>query len=87
MLDWTQERLAASAGLSRSTIRDFECCKHELHRATEQVLVSALEKAGVRLLFNHDEPGVLLHRIRAAPSSAATGMDHRCNAGYSSRQT
>src|SRR6478752_5680267 len=50
LLDWTQEQLAERAGVARSTVRDFECRRHELHRATEQLVVSALREAGVLLL-------------------------------------
>ena len=50
LLDWTQERLAARAGVSRSTVRDFERHRHVLHRATECLLVNTLQEAGVMLL-------------------------------------
>ncbi|HSI40950.1 MAG TPA: helix-turn-helix transcriptional regulator [Xanthobacteraceae bacterium] len=50
LLDWTQDQLAASAGVSRSTVRDFESKRHLLHRATEAQLVRALEEAGIVLL-------------------------------------
>ena len=49
-LDWSQERLAQTAGVSRSTIRDFESGRHELHRATEAALVGTLESAGISIL-------------------------------------
>ncbi|MCK0195388.1 helix-turn-helix domain-containing protein [Ancylobacter sp. 6x-1] len=49
-LDWTQDELAAAAGVSRSTIRDFEVGRHALHRATEAVLVRTFEGAGICLL-------------------------------------
>ncbi len=54
-LDWTQDQLASAAGVSRSTIRDFEVGRHALHRATETVLVRTFEAAGIRLLA--DEGG------------------------------
>ncbi len=50
LLDWTQERLATLAGVSRSTIRDFECHKHSLHRGTEEQIIRTLQDAGVILL-------------------------------------
>lgn len=61
LLNWTQAQLASLAGVSRTTIKDFECHRHCLHRATEDLLVKALEKGGVRLLAADDEgPGVRL---------------------------
>lgn len=62
----TQERLAELAGVSRSTVRDFERHRHELHRATEEQLVRALEQAGVHLL----PPG------RAGPGVRLRGQGH-----------
>lgn len=63
LLNWSQEQLAALAGVSRSTIKDFECHRHALHRATEALLVQALEQGGVRLLAaGHEGPGVRLAR-------------------------
>lgn len=63
LLNWSQDRLAALAGVSRSTVRDFECHRHELQRTTEALLVRALEEAGVRFLEAQDEgPGVRLRR-------------------------
>lgn len=61
LLNWTQAQLAALAGVSRTTIKDFECHRHSLHRATEDLLVSALEKGGVLLLSADEQgPGVRL---------------------------
>lgn len=61
LLNWTQAELATSAGVSRSTIRDFEGERHQLHRSTEAQIVSTLEGAGVRLLPpDHEGPGVRL---------------------------
>jgi transcriptional regulator with XRE-family HTH domain len=68
LLNWTQEHLAVTAGVSRSTIKDFECNRHALHRATEILLVKALEEAGVRLIPAQEEgPGVRLSGRRAPP--------------------
>lgn len=54
------------AGVSRSTIKDFECHRHALHRATETQLVEAFENGGVRLLYSGKEgPGV---RLKTPPS-------------------
>ncbi|WP_026221074.1 helix-turn-helix transcriptional regulator [Ancylobacter sp. FA202] len=62
LLDWTQEHLAERAGVSRSTVRDFERHRHVLHRGTETLLVRTLQDAGVMLLPRGEHgPGV---RIR-----------------------
>ncbi|MDQ0348380.1 helix-turn-helix transcriptional regulator [Ancylobacter vacuolatus] len=62
LLDWTQEHLAERAGVSRSTVRDFERHRHVLHRGTETLLVRTLQDAGVMLLPPGEHgPGV---RIR-----------------------
>jgi transcriptional regulator with XRE-family HTH domain len=61
LLDWTQEELAERAGISRSTVRDFEKGRHELHRTTEAQILLALERAGVRLIpADEMGPGVRL---------------------------
>jgi transcriptional regulator with XRE-family HTH domain len=60
LLDWTQEQLATLAGVSRSTVRDFEGCRRGLHQTTEALLIKAFEGAGVRLVFDRREPGVRL---------------------------
>lgn len=66
LLNWTQERLATAAGVSRSTIKDFECHRHALHQSTEDLLVRALEQGGAQLLpEDRDGPGVRLKRWRA----------------------
>lgn len=64
LLNWTQERLAAAAGVSRSTIKDFECHRHALHPSTEDLLIEAFEQAGAQLLpGGRDGPGVRLKRL------------------------
>jgi transcriptional regulator with XRE-family HTH domain len=50
LLNWTQEELAQRAGVSRSTVRDFEQGRHDLHRASAAQMVLALEGAGVVLI-------------------------------------
>jgi transcriptional regulator with XRE-family HTH domain len=63
LLDWSQTRLAEHAGVSRSTVRDFEGGRHGLHRASEAQIVQALAAAGVRLIAPDAEgPGVRLAR-------------------------
>src|SRR5687767_13838785 len=62
LIDWTQEELAERAGVSRSTVRDFEKGRHDLHRASAAVIRTALEAAGVVLITSGDGlgPGVRL---------------------------
>lgn len=65
LLDWTQDTLAEQAGVSRSTVREFEAGRHELHRATQRQIISALEGAGVLLIAADDAgqgPGVRLRK-------------------------
>jgi DNA-binding XRE family transcriptional regulator len=50
LLDWTQEHLADVAGVSRSTVRDFEKGRHDLSRSSAAQIVVALEQAGVVLI-------------------------------------
>lgn len=52
LLNWTQDQLANAAGLSRSTIKDFECQRHALNRSSEELLVKAFVRSGVELLFD-----------------------------------
>lgn len=52
LLNWSQENLALAAGISRSTIKDFEAQRHCLQRASEKLLVETFEIAGVELLFD-----------------------------------
>ncbi|KUL94233.1 transcriptional regulator [Bosea sp. WAO] len=63
LLNWTQDQLAVTAGVSRSTVRDFERERHELQRASEALVLAAFERAGVRFLPESREgPGVRLRR-------------------------
>lgn len=64
LLNWTQADLAVRAGVSRSTVRDFEGERHDLHRATLASLLQTFDRAGVELLFDGGA-GVRL-RARAA---------------------
>ncbi len=63
LLNWTQEQLARIAGVSRSTVRDFEGRRHALQPMSEHMVVQALERAGVLFLeAGRDGPGVRLAR-------------------------
>lgn len=50
LLGWTQSDLAEQAEISRGTIRDYECARHGIHRATEAQLRRALELGGARFI-------------------------------------
>lgn len=58
LLNWTQDQLASAAGLSRSTIKDFERHRHSLNRSSEQLLVKAFVRGGVLLLNDGAAPGI-----------------------------
>jgi transcriptional regulator with XRE-family HTH domain len=63
LLDWTQEELAERAGVSRSTVRDFEKGRHDLNRTSAAQMMLTFEQAGV-VMISADEfgPGVRLLR-------------------------
>lgn len=64
LVDWTQDRLASEAGVSRSTVREFEKGHHALHRSSEEAIVGALALAGVELLSERGGgPGVRFRTI------------------------
>jgi transcriptional regulator with XRE-family HTH domain len=50
LLDWTQLELAEHSEVSRSTIRDYEGCRHDIHRATAAQLLRAFEENGVAII-------------------------------------
>ncbi|MET0337161.1 MAG: hypothetical protein ABW063_05295 [Caulobacter sp.] len=43
--------------MSRSTVRDFETGRHELHGGTERLLMAALRDGGVLLIAPDEETG------------------------------
>ncbi|MBP2290952.1 helix-turn-helix transcriptional regulator [Azospirillum rugosum] len=61
-LDWTQDDLAERAGLSRSTVRDFEKGRHDLQPGSAQQIVRTFEEAGVKLIpaCAENGPGVCM---------------------------
>ncbi len=54
-LDWSQEDLAKKAGMSLSTVRDFEKGRRTPIPNNLNALRLALEGAGVRLLFDGEK--------------------------------
>jgi DNA-binding XRE family transcriptional regulator len=64
LLDWTQNDLAEHAAVSRSTVRDFEGGRHDIHRATGAQLRRAFEDHLVAfVMIDGVGPGVCL-RVR-----------------------
>jgi len=49
-LNWTQDELAKAAGVSRSTVKDFEAHRHALQRGSEELLINAFMRCGIELL-------------------------------------
>ncbi|MET3661395.1 helix-turn-helix transcriptional regulator [Aquamicrobium ahrensii] len=58
LLNWTQDRLARAAGVSRSTIKDFECHRHALQRGSEELVIGAFTRCGVKLIYDTDGAGI-----------------------------
>jgi transcriptional regulator with XRE-family HTH domain len=65
-LYWSQAELARRAGVSLSTVRDFEKGRHTPIAATLTAMSRALEDGGVRLLFSQ---GVAAGIVRANAGS------------------
>ncbi|GGC64026.1 transcriptional regulator [Siccirubricoccus deserti] len=63
LVDWSQSRLAEGAGVSLSTIKDFEAGRREPIRASLAAIRSALEAAGVEFIAeNGGGAGVRLRK-------------------------
>jgi len=63
LINWSQGELADRAGVSRSTVKDFETERHTLHHSTERLLIDAIESAGVILIMADEAgPGVRFRR-------------------------
>jgi transcriptional regulator with XRE-family HTH domain len=69
LLDWTQTQLAERSEVSRSTIRDFEGSRHDIHRATAAQLLRAFEENGVVIVDGEGHgAGVCWAQGKAEPS-------------------
>jgi transcriptional regulator with XRE-family HTH domain len=63
LLNWSQEHLANLSGVSRSTIKDFECHRHALQRNSAELLILAFKTAGVEFFVEEDSvAGLRLRR-------------------------
>lgn len=61
MLDWSQTKLGNEAGLSLSTVRDFEKGRRVPLIPSMLALVAALERAGITFVVpDEDSVGVVL---------------------------
>ncbi len=54
-LDWTQDELASRAGVSLSTVRDFEKGRRIPTLASAAAITDALARAGMELVFDRTE--------------------------------
>lgn len=66
-LDWKQEDLAKAAGVSLSTVRDFEKGRRTPMPANAKAIVRALADAGVGLVFHDDGRAKGVGTLDAAP--------------------
>lgn len=63
MLEWSQEKLAEAAGVSRPTVKDFERGARTPHPNNLQAIRAALETAGVEFIAeNGGGAGVRLRK-------------------------
>jgi transcriptional regulator with XRE-family HTH domain len=72
-LGWTQQELAAKAGVGLSTLRAFEAGQREPIRNNLGALRHAIESAGVRLLFDGEKAtGIATDDARPSQITVAT---------------
>jgi transcriptional regulator with XRE-family HTH domain len=76
-LDWTQTDLAGRARVSRSTIRDYEGNRHDIHRATEAQLRLAFEDGGLVFIEAGALGWAVAMRDPAAPRISSQGEGAR----------
>jgi transcriptional regulator with XRE-family HTH domain len=73
ILDWTQERLATEAGVSLSTVKDFEAGRRTPIGNNLAALRRALEDGGTEfILENGGGPGARLRKPIATPAEPAS---------------
>lgn len=64
-LDWKQEELAAKAGVSLSTVRDFEKGRRTPIANNARALAEAFGEAGLDLTFDEDDKHLGVVRRRS----------------------
>ena len=64
LLNWSQGELALAAGVSRSTVVDFEAGKRDTMCALRDLMQKALEAAGIDIMAAAD--GVRFNRVQLA---------------------
>ena len=69
-LDWNQQDLADRASVSLSTVRDFEKGRRLPIKNNLDALRSAIESAGLRLVFTDGDKPLGLEWIRGANAGA-----------------
>jgi predicted transcriptional regulator len=63
LLDWSQQKLAETAGVGIVTVRQLEAATHEPRRSTLSVIRFTFEKAGVEFIEeNGGGPGARLRK-------------------------
>jgi predicted transcriptional regulator len=62
LLDWNQQKLADTAGVSIVTVRQVEAGTTQPRRATIKVIQEALQDAGVEFLDGNGGSGVRLKK-------------------------
>jgi transcriptional regulator with XRE-family HTH domain len=75
LIDWNQDKLAAAAGVSVVTIRNFENDKTAPQRATIEVIRRALEQSGVKFI-DGELPGVRLANSPTWGPHEAKALDY-----------
>jgi transcriptional regulator with XRE-family HTH domain len=79
LLEWTQERLAKTAGLGLSTVRNFETMRREVSSEAIDTIRSALENAGIVFLTEgRSEIGVLLRLTSSKESIEKRKLKEKC---------
>lgn len=66
LLGWSQTELANRAGITLSTVKNFEVGRSRPIRLSMKAMERALEDGGIRFIFEEDEKGRLLVGVYVA---------------------